>query len=142
MTENNDVLMAVALLEKVIPMLKADKRDQVNRTTLEACGRNLAQAMNKLSRFNTSLGNIPVYLVGTYDLIEEVLSDSEFDMTDTTTKEVLSENCKSALKELYLFTGKYYFKEHGFEYNMGIDGLLQRIVDNCISQGFYFGYGM
>jgi len=142
MNENNDVLTAVALVEKLVPMLKADKRDQVNRTTLETCNRILAQAMNKLTRFNSSLGNISLYLIGSYDLIQEMLSDTEFDMTDTTTKEVLSNNCKAALDELYLFAGKHYFKDNGFEYSMGIDSLLQRIIDSCIAQGFYFGYGI
>lgn len=142
MTVSNDVLTAVALVEKIVPMLKSDRRDQITRTSVEAVKRMLGQALNKIVEIeDVNFSNVNMYLAGAYKLTEEILQDDRFDMTDSETKKLLVGNIEKGLESLYLATGKYYRRGQGheFDYSFGLDALLRRIIDNCIAQGFYFG---
>ena len=39
---------------------------------------------------------------------------------------------------MYLEVGKYYV-DRDFDYTIKLDNILNRIVDNCIRRGYYFG---
>lgn len=136
---NNDVLLAVSLIEFTESMLQKGKRVQLSRSMLEGIQRAAGQAVNKLANAGSEFSQINYNLLGVIDLINEALSDRSFDMTDEDTKAMIVKNIDNALSDIYLAAGKYYYEEHDFDYSFGLNELLERIINRCIEGGFYFG---
>ena len=137
--DTNSVLTSVALLERVRPMLNIDKRDQLTRQNLETIRNILNRVINNLKDHEQYFKNVTIYVAGAYALIDDILADSEFSVTDTETKELVSKNILQACDNIYVPTGKFYFENNRFDHSMGLDPILERVVDRCIADGFYFG---
>lgn len=137
--KDNSVIEALALLEHVRGSLKSDTRSQLTRTELESIKRLLSQTINKLTDKGSDFSQISFYLLGAHDLIETVLEDGDFDNTTTDTKAMLADHIQNALSMLYIKAGRYYYTDNQFDYYIGIDDLLQRIIHACVKSGFYFG---
>ncbi len=139
MAADNNVLMALAVLERVEPQLNVDTRSQIDRNSLIAVQHYIMQAQQKLIGINLRHCEIRTNLVEADNLIMEILSDDAFEMTDLETKELLISKIETALHLLYLDAGMYYDTEHEFAYSMRLNTLLQRIINVCVSKGYYFG---
>lgn len=136
----DDVLAAVALAERIEPMLKKDKRDQLSKTNLEAISRISNQILNRVADKPDVFDEVSPYYIGIQDLINTLLQEERFDLTDNETKNLIIKNADRGLSAVYLAAGKFYYDSNDFKYNVGLDALLQRIIDVCIDRGIYFGY--
>ena len=139
--KDNDVIQSVALLEHVKGSLHADSRSQLSRTELTEIQRLLGQVLNKLVGKGEEFGNIKIELLSVHDLIAQILQDEDVDTTDTDTKNMIAGPINSAMEALYIKAGKYYYQDNEFEYYLGLDDLLQRIIRVCVKSGFFFGVG-
>lgn len=137
--KDNSVIEALALLEHIEGSLKSDSRRQLSRTEMEAAKRLLGQVLGKLTPKGNDFSQINFYLLGAHDLIATVLEDSEFDNTTTETKEMLHNHVREALSIMYQKAGLFYYMDNEFDYYIGIDEILQRIIYACVKAGFYFG---
>lgn len=137
--KDNSILEATSLLEYVKGTLCVDSRVQLSRTVLESTQRLLGQIINKLTGKGNRFNRINFYLLGVHDLVATILDDSNFDRTDTETKEMIAGKVNDALEMLYVEAGRFYDTEHDFEYHIGIDNLLQTIIQKSIASGYYFG---
>lgn len=139
--KDNDVIQSVALLEHVKGSLHADSRSQLSRTELTEIQRLLGQVLNKLVGKGEEFGNIKIELLSVHDLIAQILQDEDVDTTDTDTKNMIAGPINSAMEALYIKVGKYYYQDNEFDYYLGLDDLLQRIIRVCVKSGFFFGVG-
>ena len=137
--KDNDVIQSVALLEHVKGSLHADSRSQLSRTELTEIQRLLGQVLNKLVGKGEEFGNIKIELLSVHDLIAQILQDEDVDATDTDTKNMIAGPINSAIEALYIKAGKYYYQDNEFDYYLGLDDLLQRIIRVCVKSGFFFG---
>ena len=137
--KDNSVLETVAILEHVQGSLCSNSRVQLSRTNLEAVQRLLGQGINKLANKDKLFAQVNFYMLGAHDLIATILEDDSFDRTDVETKEMLSKHVEDALNQLYPAAGKYYDTANEFDYYIGCDEILQRIIQICIKSGYYFG---
>ena len=138
MAANNDVLICVALMERVLPMLKENTRETIKKSSLEQVNRNLENALSKLVPYCKD-AVILTPIMEMIELISVIKQDETFVETDNETKKVLGLKTKAALSGLYVFAGKFYITNE-FNYSMGLDDLLKRIIEVCMSSEFYFGY--
>lgn len=137
---DNGLLVALTLVERVKPQLKMDKREQINRVGLQMISQSLAQALERITRVER--GSINDYTAGSIvamvEIIEGLLKDETYYETDLETKELLVSKLEECLGRIYLDVGKYYMT-HEFQYSIRMSGVLDRIVDTCVEQGYYFG---
>lgn len=138
MKGNNNLLLALALIERVRPQLKEDKREQLTRENLMIMGQSLTQALIKVDE--AKIDNIYILgnLIGVTDFIENLLSNPDYIETDVETKKVIADKVLSSLDDMYLEVGKYY-TEREFDYTIKLEHILNRVIDNCIRRGYYFG---
>ncbi len=134
MKGDNNLLLALALMERIRPQLKDDKREQLTRENLITIQRLLAQVLARIGEGKIEnvyiLGNI----ISASDLIDTLLSSLDY----YETKRVIADKILSSLEDMYLEVGKYYV-DRDFDYTIKLDNILNRIVDNCIRRGYYFG---
>ncbi len=134
MKGDNNLLLALALMERIRPQLKDDKREQLTRENLITIQRLLAQVLARIGEGKIEnvyiLGNI----ISASDLIDTLLSSLDYYETDR----VIADKILSSLEDMYLEVGKYYV-DRDFDYTIKLDNILNRIVDNCIRRGYYFG---
>lgn len=138
MAVNNDILICLSLIERVLPMLKENTRETIKKASLEQINRNLENALSKLVPYCKE-AVILTPIMEMIELIKVIKQDDTFVETDNETKKVLVLKTKAALGPLYVFAGKFYI-ENEFTYSLGLNDLLKRIVDMCLSSEFYFGY--
>lgn len=138
MKGNNNLLLALALIERVRLQLKEDKREQLTRENLMIMGQSLTQALIKVDE--AKIDNIYILgnLIGVTDFIENLLSNPDYIETDVETKKVIADKVLSSLDDMYLEVGKYY-TEREFDYTIKLEHILNRVIDNCIRRGYYFG---
>ena len=138
MKGDNNLLLALALMERIRPQLKDDKREQLTRENLITIQRLLAQVLARIGEGKI----VNVYILGNIisasDLIDTLLSSLDYYETDSETKRVIADKILSSLEDMYLEVGKYYV-DRDFDYTIKLDNILNRIVDNCIRRGYYFG---
>lgn len=139
MVADNSVLIALAILERVEPQLNAETRSQIDRNSLIAIQHYIMQAQQKLMGVELKHFEIKSNLAEADNLIIEMLADDAFKMTDIATKELIVSKIETALNLLYVDAGMYYDTEHEFKFSIGLNPLLQRIVNRCIAKGYYFG---
>lgn len=137
--KDNDVIQSVALLEHVRGSLHSDSRSQLSRTELTEIQRLLGQVLNKLVGKGEEFGNIKIELLSVHDLVAQILQDEDVDTTDTDTKNMIAGPINSAMESLYIKAGEYYYQDNEFDYYLGLDDLLQRIIRVCVKSGFFFG---
>lgn len=136
---NNNVLLALALLERLEPQLKIDKREQISKSNLDLIQRTITQVLTKIN--SVKLDNedaILGSLISAVDLIEDLVNDAEFVQTDTVTKEIIAAKCMEAVDLLYIAAGKYYMTHH-FEYSLRVENMIIKIIKYNVRKGFYFG---
>lgn len=136
---NNNVLIALALLERLEPQLKIDKREQISKSNLDLMQRTITQILTKINGVKLEneaviLGN----LISVSELIEDLVNDAEFVQTDTATKEIIAAKCMEALDLLYIATGKYYTVAD-FEPSMRVEAMIIKVIKYCVQKGYYFG---
>ena len=134
----NDIIFAVAILSRTYKMLDPNTRVPIRRDTLTSIKNNVGMCLEKIMGYtNESLILMPLTEVD--KLIETVVADSSFKETPAEVKSILINKVSNALDMLNLFAGKFYIKNE-FDYNPGLFEVVRGIVDNCVKQGFYFGY--
>lgn len=136
--KTNDILISISLLERTLAFMGENTREPIRKSTLEQISRLVDMAVDKFAAYGRDV-LILVPLTEVTQLIEVIVSDETFAETDNETKKLLISKVKEALANLYLFAGKFYTANE-FEYSMGLGDLIKRIVDNCISSNYYFGY--
>lgn len=137
---NNNVLIGVSLLENAETYLEKNTRVQIKKTNLEMLRRVLGQAVNKLDiPNNVEFEIINFNIISTINLLDEILKDVDFDLTDEQTKTMIIQSFDKIMSDIYVAAAKHYFVENEFDYNFGLDALLERIITNAIRGGFYFG---
>ncbi len=134
---NNDLLTAVALLERVLPLLKENTRDSIRKDTFNSVQRNLDMCMGKICQYTDDV-SILMPLAEMIKLKESLCEDADFVECSADVKKTFVDKTYMALNALYRFTGEYYM-DHDFDYSDGMKLLLIRIIESCITQGFYFG---
>jgi hypothetical protein len=136
--ENNEVLSAVILMERVIPRLHANSRETIRRQQLKQVESSLTMVLHSLAdNCKEPLVLTPIMEVIT--LIDNVTADDTFVETDAETKEMIVERLDTAINQLYLFAGKFYMNNE-FTWAVTKSDVLRHIVDTCMLNGFYFGY--
>ena len=135
---SNGLLIGLTLLERTEPCLKSNKRDQLSRLNLEEIKRNLSKSLEYISDAGINDILINGYLISVVECIDIVLSNSSFVETDSETKNIIVEKTGEALNNLYVAVGKYY-TTHDFDYSVRLDAILQRVINECIARGYYFG---
>lgn len=134
----NGLLISLALLERTEPYLKVDKRVQLDRLTLEAIKQNVNKALEYIAEAKVDNVYVSGYLLSAVECIEVLLENSNFVETDLETKDIITDKVTSALSNMYIEVGKYY-TTHEFDYNIRLFPMLQRVVDECIRNEYYFG---
>lgn len=137
--KDNSIIEAVALMEHIRGSIHVNERVQLNRTELEEIKRLLSQTLNKIASHGDDFSQANFHILGTHDLLTEMLKDEDFDQTDTDTKCLIYDHISTATDELYLRAGRYYCKDNEFDYYLGLDALLQRIIKASVKAGFFFG---
>lgn len=135
---NNDVLSAVALMEGTYPMLNENNRAQISRSVMEVLSKHISMVIERIKDKGNQFQMISFKLVGLKDLIMRLLSDNDFSDTDEETKKSIIDSFKYAQESLYMAAGRYY-EGHDFDFAVGMDELVQRIIIRCINGGYYFG---
>lgn len=135
--ENNSVLSAVVLMERVMPRLNASSRETISRKALSNIQQSLTMVLRSLTTDCTD-PKVLTPIMEAVTLIDTVLSSETFIETDDETKNIVVDKLSQALSELYLFAGKFYMK-HDFTWSLTKTDILRHIVDACIDRGFYFG---
>lgn len=136
--ENNCVITAVNILERVLPRLHYSSRETIKRSQLIQIEQTLTIALKSLHEVCKE-PLILTPLMESINLIDTLKKDNNFIETDKETKEILNDRVNSALGQLYLFAGKFYM-ENDFTFSIGKTDVLINIVDYCINAGYYFGY--
>ena len=117
MKGDNNLLLALALMERIRPQLKDDKREQLTRENLITIQRLLAQVLARIGEGKIEnvyiLGNI----ISASDLIDTLLSSLDYYETDSETKRVIADKILSSLEDMYLEVGKYYV-DRDFDYTI------------------------
>lgn len=135
---DDSLLISVALLDRVVPQLKTDSREQLNRTSLNTIKQSVSHAVQKIISSGVSGIYTTGYLVGTVECIDTLLSDPNFVETDVYTKDIIASKILDALENLYIEAGKFY-TENEFNYTARLEPLLNKIIDRCLQKGYYFG---
>lgn len=135
---NNDILVGVALLERTLPLLNENTRESIRKNTCDNILRNIDMCLGKIMNY-TKDTIVLMPLVEASQLIKSVTEDADFVESSDEVKKILIDKIHYALNGLYLFAGKFYMT-HDFDYTEGMSQNLVRIINSCISQGFYFGY--
>lgn len=134
---NNNVITAITLMERITPMLHAQDRAPISARHLKLIQNRLVMVLELINKdVQTPLVLVPIGEV--IKLVDTLQTENNFVETSSELKDVICESLFSALDQLYLFAGKFY-EEHEFDYNIGLDRILQKIVDANIQHGYYFG---
>lgn len=136
--ENNEVLTAIILMERIIPRLFANSRETIKRSSLNQIGQSLNMVLKALSD-NCTDPLVLTPIMEVVQLIDVVTSEADFVETDNETKQLIVDRLTTALNSMYIFAGKFYINNE-FEFSIGKMDVLRNIVDACIDAGFYFGY--
>lgn len=137
--ENNEIISAVNMMERLLPRLKEDSRETIKRAHLGQIKVNIMMILKLLN--NNGCNNLMLLtpLMEVANLIETLMKDDNFIETDEDTKYLIVDRMRPAMVEMYIFAGKFYM-EHHFEFVPTQMSILINIVEACINNGFYFGY--
>lgn len=135
---NNDMLMGIALLEKVLPLLNENTRESIRRDSCFSIERNIDLCLGKIIQY-TKDNIILMPLIEANQLIKTLLEEDDFKETSAECKDILVDKIHSALDSLYLLAGKWYMT-NDFDYTPTIANNIIRIINSCMKQGFYFNY--
>lgn len=135
---NNDLLLGIALLDRLEPKLKIGTREQYNTVDCNNIKQYVVKALQYITNCEATNLFVNAKLFSIVECIEAVVDNPGFIETDITMKEVIVDNFVEAREELYLIAGKYY-TDHDFDYSVRLENLLIKIVDKCIEKGYYFG---
>jgi hypothetical protein len=138
--DDNNLLTALALIERVEPQIKSEKRDQIDRNTLSSIQKFVGMALERMQGIKLYNDLVKFYFVDALSLIDALLDDDNFNETDTETKQRIAQQIRSGLDLLYIEVGRYYDKDHEFTYSNRLDDLLQRVINKCLKEGIYFGH--
>lgn len=137
MVTNNNVITAITLIERVRPLLHDRDRAPITIRHLLQIQQRLVAALELLSgNIKSPLVTIPLGEVVT--LINTLKEDKGFVETSAEVKKSICDSIFESLDELYVEAGKFY-ETNEFDYSIGLDPILQEIVNRNISRGYYFG---
>ena len=136
--KTNDILISVSLLERSLAIMGENTREPIRKSTLIQINRLINTSIGKFINYGKDV-LILVPLTEVTQLIEVMVSNETFAETDNESKKLLISKVREALVSLYLFAGKFY-TSNDFDYAMGQEALLRRIVDSCLKSNYYFGY--
>lgn len=134
---DDNVIIAITLLERLEPLLNADNRATINVRHLTEIHDRLTMVLQLINPVTNDV-MILTPLAATVKLISALKSESGFVETSQDVKNIICTKIKDATNALYLFAGKYYM-DTNFTYTPGRVSSLRNIVDHCIANGFYFG---
>lgn len=134
---NDNVIIAITLLERLEPLLNANNRATINVRHLSEIHDRLTMVLQLINPVTEDV-MILTPLATTVQLISTLKNEVGFVETSQDVKQIICEKISDALNNLYLFAGKYYIENH-FTYSSGRVSTLKNIVDRCILNGFYFG---
>ena len=139
---DDDVLLSVALLERVKPFLNMNTREPISKVGLQRIRDGVTKSIEKLSSKVTN-GEITKDILTTLlemdELIGTVLSEQTFVETDDVVKNIMVDKLMPTLDTLYKEAAIYYTTRQ-FNFKPGLEKLLIRIIDKAIEQGVTFGY--
>lgn len=135
---DNSMLTVLALLERTDTLMKSGTREQLDKSILVAIEQLIQKAFIKFQESDCDNTIFLYYFQDIIDIVTALVSTEGFDRTDTVTKDLIVNKIHECLSMLYLEVGKYYTSMHSFDYNYRLNPLLQRVVDNCIHNGYYF----
>jgi hypothetical protein len=135
---DDSVLLGVAILERVRPFLNIGTREPISKVGVERVQDSIGKCVEKIAGKITN-SEVLTALLEVDTLITTVLSEQTFVETDDAVKDIIVGKLMPAVDLLYKEAGMYYV-DHNFTFKPGLEGLLIRIVDKSIEQGFYFGY--
>ena len=134
---NDNVIVAITLLERLEPLLNTSNRATINTRHLTEIHDRLTMVLQLVKPVTNDV-MILTPLAATVQLIDALKKESGFVETSADVKQIICDKIEDAMNALYLFAGKYYMENH-FTYTTGRVSTLQNIVDRCIRNGFYFG---
>lgn len=136
--ENNEVLSALIVFDRIMPRLNITTRETIKRQRLTQIQESLVMILKLLKgKCSNTLITVPIAEVS--ELIDTLNSDPAFIETDDESKQIIINKLQSALSQLYLFAGQFYMVNE-FTFSPTKAEVLQKVIDNCIAMGYYFGY--
>lgn len=135
---DDNVISAVTLMERIVPRLSANSRETISRQRLSQISSSLQIVLELLTAQECREPLILTPIMEVITLIDGVMEEQAFVETDNDTKEIIVNKVMTALQHLYMFAGVYYMT-HEFTYTMSKTDVLRNIVDACVANGFYFG---
>ena len=136
--ENNDILIAVSLVERALTLMKEDSREPIKKNALLQVNKLLDNSLAKFTPYTKEVLMLTP-CVEIVELIKLLTEDATFVETDNQSKTLIIKKLHDCLDSLYLFAGKFYI-ENEFSFSLGISDLLKRIVSNCVANNYFFGY--
>ena len=135
---NNKVLESCLFIEGALEHTHHDTRTPITRGELRMIKGKLSNALINLSNAGADV-MITIPLNKVLELVVEVLNDENLkDSADFVKDKIVSE-LQTILPQVYLYCGKYY-ETVEFDYNPAMTKVVNRVIDNCIRNGYYFGY--
>ena len=134
---NDNVIIAITLLERLEPLLNANNRATINIRHLSEIHDRLTMVLQLI---NSATNDVMILtpLAATVQLIDALKKEAGFVETSQDVKNIICDKIADAKEALFLFAGKFYMENH-FTYTTGRESTLRNIVDRCLANGFYFG---
>lgn len=137
MITNNNVITAITLIERIRPLLHEHDRATIPARHLAQIQQRLVKSLELLKgNINSPLVTIPIGEIIT--LIDTLTEDKGFVETSAGVKETICRSINEALDELYVLGGRFY-ETNEFDYSIGLESILQEMVNANINRGYYFG---
>lgn len=137
METNNNVITAITLMERMKTLLHEQDRAPISRRHLEQINSRIGTALELINpAIQSVLVLVPLGEVA--ELIDTMLHEPNFIETSEEIKAIICDKVNDALYNLYLEGGKYY-ETHEFDYSIGQDTVIQKMIDYNIQNGYYFG---
>ena len=136
----NDVLEAVIFIDAAIGKTDRGNRRPIGKTNLRIIKNKVDMAFSRI-KGATSDTMILAPFVKVMQLIQELIDNDGMTESSCYSKTAIIETLDDMSHQVNLFVGKYY-ETHDFDFDDGnpeVAATLNKVIDSCINQGYYFG---
>lgn len=137
---NNDMLLCVILIDAAIGKTDRGNRRPIPKTNLRIIKNKVELAFSKIKAVTDDTMMLTPF-VKIINLINELIDNENMYESGDCAKKLIIDGLDDISQQINLFTGKYY-ESHDFDFdelNPEISSTLNRVIDSCIAQGYYFG---